>query len=163
MFELATDAATMDRLLASAAGGALIGTAAAALLVVNGRVLGASGIVNGILDRAAHPGHGSEPGDLDWRLALVVGVIAGALLVDAILAGGALAAAAPRTGFPVWALVVAGLLVGAGTRIGSGCTSGHGICGIARLSPRSLVATATFMVAGIATVWVLRHLLAVLP
>jgi len=149
---LTTSAATL-----ALGGGALIGLAAAALLLLNGRILGVSGILNGVLDRAAWPGRTAERGDIDWRIALLVGVVVGAGV-----AGWASGAPAPRTGFPGWALAVAGLLVGAGTRLGSGCTSGHGICGIARLSPRSIVATAVFMATGFATVYLLRHVLGAL-
>ena len=135
----------------SLAGGMLIGVAAVLLLALHGRVLGVSGIVNGVLDR--------KHGDRDWRGALLIGVVLGALLWT-------LAAPAPATlrdGFPGWALALGGLLVGFGTRLGSGCTSGHGVCGISRLSARSLVATATFIASGVVTLYLLRHLLAVLP
>lgn len=157
MIELAPGALAGGAVAAALLGGALIGLAAALLLLVNGRILGVCGIVNGVLDRAAHPGHGGAAGDVDWRVALVVGLVLGAGLVS-----WASGAPAPRDGFPTWALVLGGLLVGAGTRIGSGCTSGHGICGLARASLRSLVATVTFIATGIATVFVLRHALGVL-
>lgn len=133
------------------AGGMLIGIAAVLLLALHGRVLGVSGILNGVLDR--------KHGDRDWRGALLIGVVLGALLWTLAMP----AASAPRTGFPGWALAVGGLLVGFGTRVGSGCTSGHGVCGISRLSARSLVATVTFIAAGVITLYLMRHALAVLP
>ena len=126
------------------AGGALIGIAAALLLLVTGRTAGISGIVGGIL----RPG----PGDLGWRVAFTAGMLLAPLLFLAIAALPPLQIAA---GYPV--LVVGGLLVGLGTRYGSGCTSGHGVCGIARGSPRSIVATLAFMVAGVVTVYLVRH------
>lgn len=129
------------------AGGLLIGLAAALLVLFNGRIAGISGIVGGLLKPAR--------GDLAWRAAFVAGLVMApmAWLVFAALPRLHVAAGTPT-------LVVAGLLVGIGTRYGSGCTSGHGVCGISRGSPRSLVATGTFMAAGFATVFVARHLLA---
>ena len=129
------------------AGGALIGLAAALLMLFNGRIAGISGIVAGLL----------SPQDRDerWRVAFVVGLIAAPGVVYAL--GGALPDSTPIAGAPV--LIAAGLLVGIGTRLGGGCTSGHGVCGVARVSPRSLLATATFMAAAVATVFVTRHLL----
>ncbi|MBX3587076.1 MAG: YeeE/YedE family protein [Ramlibacter sp.] len=131
----------------SLAGGLLLGLASAAFILLNGRVLGISGIVGGLIKPLA--------GDALWRVAFVAGLLAApwvwtlfaAPVVPRIDAGGAV-------------LVVAGLLVGWGTRYGSGCTSGHGVCGLSRLSPRSLVATLAFMGAGFAVVFVARHLLA---
>jgi len=130
----------------SLAGGALIGVAAAMLLLLSGRVAGISGIVGGLLSPARR--------DVAWRVAFVAGL----LLAPAVaaLAGWKVL---PRIDAGFGALVVAGLLVGAGTSYGSGCTSGHGVCGLSRLSPRSLVATLAFMAAGMATVFVLRHAL----
>ena len=128
------------------AGGVLIGLAAAMFVLLNGRIAGISGVVGGLLKPAA--------GDVAWRVAFVAGLI-GAPLVYLLFAPLPL----PQIDAGVGALVAAGLLVGVGTRYGSGCTSGHGVCGLARLSPRSLVATATFMGAGFVTVYVLRHLL----
>lgn len=128
------------------AGGALIGLAAAMFVLLNGRVAGISGVVGGLLKPAA--------GDVAWRIAFVAGLV-GAPLVYLLFAPLPL----PQIDADVGALVAAGLLVGVGTRYGAGCTSGHGVCGLARLSPRSLVATATFMGAGFVTVYVLRHLL----
>jgi uncharacterized protein len=128
------------------AGGALIGLAAALFVLLNGRIAGISGVVGGFFK----PVHG----DLAWRAAFVLGLV-GAPWVYALFA------AAPRSRIdaPWGALVLAGLLVGVGTRYGAGCTSGHGVCGLARLSPRSLVATLAFMGAGFATVYVTRHVL----
>jgi uncharacterized membrane protein YedE/YeeE len=130
----------------SLAGGALIGLAAALFLLINGRVAGISGIVGGLLRPQA--------GDVAWRVAFVAGLV-GAPLVYALVR----ALPASRIDAGPLTLVFAGLLVGLGTRYGAGCTSGHGVCGLSRLSLRSLVATLTFMGAGFATVFVLRHLL----
>ncbi len=126
-------------------GGALIGLAAALLLWLDGRIAGISGILGGI---------GDAPGDRGWRLAFLGGLVLGAGGY-AVAAGGLPQA---LQGGPLL-MATAGLLVGFGTRLGSGCTSGHGVCGVARLSPRSLAATATFMAAGFVTVFVTRHLL----
>jgi uncharacterized membrane protein YedE/YeeE len=132
--------------LASFGGGLLIGLGAALLLLANGRIAGVSGILGGLLRPAR--------GDVGWRLAFILGLLA------APLGWLALQAMPPaQIDHAPALLTVAGLLVGLGTRFGSGCTSGHGVCGIARLSPRSLVATLCFMVAGFATVFVTRHLL----
>jgi uncharacterized membrane protein YedE/YeeE len=128
-------------------GGTLIGLAAVLLLLANGRIAGVSGIVGGLLSR--------KPGDIGWRVAFVLGLWLGALVYWA--ARGALfeleLLATPAV------MIVAGFLVGYGTRLGSGCTSGHGVCGIARFSSRSMVATVVFMVSGIATVYVVRHVI----
>ena len=131
---------------ASLAGGALIGLSAALLILGSGRVAGISGIVGGLL----------KPGgpETTWRLAFLGGLLAAPLLWRLFAA---LPEAQPVAGGGL--LVVAGLLVGIGTRYGSGCTSGHGVCGLSRLSPRSLAATLAFMGAGFATVYVVRHLL----
>lgn len=126
-------------------GGALIGLAAAALLWLNGRIAGVSGILGGIFG----PIGGAER---SWRVAFVAGLIAGAGIYS-LLAGGLTIAF--QSGTPT--LIFAGLLVGIGTRLGSGCTSGHGVCGLARRSPRSLAATLTFMAFGALTVFLLRH------
>jgi uncharacterized membrane protein YedE/YeeE len=126
------------------AGGALIGAAAALLLLVAGRIAGVSGVLGGLLRPAA--------GDVGWRAAFVFGLIVAPSIV--LLLGGS---QAPRIDAGYGPLVVAGLLVGVGTRYGAGCTSGHGVCGVSRLSPRSLVATAAFMAAGFATVFAIRH------
>ncbi len=133
--------------LSGAIGGALIGIAAALLLALNGRIAGISGIVGGLLPPRA--------GDMGWRLLFVAGLALGALVVR-VFTGEPLAA---PTGSSSFMLVLGGLLVGFGSRLGSGCTSGHGICGLARLSPRSMVAVATFMGSAMITVFVLRHLL----
>lgn len=128
-------------------GGALIGAAAAAFVVLNGRIAGVSGILGGLLRPAR--------GDIAWRAAFVTGLIAAPLVYGAFAV---LPAIHIDAGPAV--LVAAGLLVGVGTRYGAGCTSGHGVCGISRLSPRSTVATLVFMAAGFATVFVARHLIA---
>lgn len=132
---------------ASLGGGVLLGIAAAMFVLLNGRVLGISGIVGGLVRPVS--------GDAGWRLAFVAGMIAAPILwrVFAPLP-------VPRIEATQPVLVIAGLLVGWGTRYGSGCTSGHGVCGLARLSPRSLAATMAFMAAGFATVYLARHLFA---
>ncbi|MCW8884529.1 MAG: YeeE/YedE family protein [Motiliproteus sp.] len=127
--------------LPALAGGGLIGLSAALLLVANGRVAGISGIVGGLVSRQ------QDGNDFAWRLMFVVGIVCGGVLYQVL--GGDVSTIQPLVNEPV--LVLAGLLVGVGTTLGSGCTSGHGICGLARLSPRSLVATLSFMVAGAAT------------
>ena len=124
-------------------GGLIIGLAAAILLLFNGRIAGISGIVGGLLQRSHH--------DRRWRLAFVAGLLLAPL---AYRLAAPLPAIRIDAGYPVLAL--AGLLVGVGTRYGSGCTSGHGVCGLSRLSPRSLAATFSFMAAGIAVVFLLR-------
>jgi len=125
-------------------GGVIIGAAVALFVVLNGRIAGVSGILGGL----ARP----QAGDISWRVAFVAGLIAAPL---------ALLAALPEirvdTSYPV--LVAAGLLVGVGTRYGGGCTSGHGVCGVSRASPRSIAATVAFMAAGFATVYFVRHLI----
>jgi uncharacterized membrane protein YedE/YeeE len=134
----------MHPYLGALCGGVLIGLSAVVLMAALGRIAGISGIASGLLGG----------GDRGWRLAFVLGLLAGPLLL--LWLRGDSGIGAPQVGLPWMAL--AGLLVGFGTRLGGGCTSGHGVCGIARLSPRSLLATAVFMVFGIATVFVLRHL-----
>ncbi len=131
--------------LASTLGGILIGLAATLLYATLGRIAGISGIVNGAVEQAGGRG---------WRIAFLLGLIAGAGTWF-VLSG----TLQPRTGFPLPWLVAGGLLVGFGTRMGSGCTSGHGVCGLARLSPRSLAAVAVFMAFGFATVYCIRHLM----
>ncbi|WP_428417876.1 YeeE/YedE family protein [Methylibium sp.] len=126
------------------AGGLLIGLAAAMFALLNGRIAGISGVVGGLLRPAW--------GDAAWRIAFVAGLI-GAPLVYLLFA----ALPAPQIDAGFGTLILAGLLVGVGSRYGAGCTSGHGICGLSRLSPRSLVATAMFMGAGFATVFAARH------
>lgn len=132
---------------ASLAGGVLIGLSAGFFAVMNGRIAGISGLLGGLLEG------GEGRGD---KLLFIVGLLLTPLLWS-------LFGELPDMQFEAgWlALLVAGLLVGVGTRYGSGCTSGHGVCGISRLSPRSLVATAAFMAAGFATVFILRHVLGV--
>jgi len=129
------------------AGGLLIGLAAAWLILVEGRILGASGALGGLVPPRA--------GDWEWRVALLAGLIAAPLLARALVH-----MAPPAIEADTATLIAGGLMVGFGTRLGAGCTSGHGVCGVARLSPRSIAATATFMVAGFLTVFVVRHLLA---
>jgi uncharacterized membrane protein YedE/YeeE len=132
--------------LAALAGGALIGLAAALFVLLNGRIAGISGVLGGLLVPTR--------GDMAWRLAFVLGLV-GAPLVYRLFA----TLPTPQIDAGYGSLVLAGLLVGVGTRYGAGCTSGHGVCGLSRLSPRSLVATAAFMAAGFATVFVVRHIL----
>ena len=132
---------------ASLAGGILLGLASAMFILINGRILGISGIIGGLLRPTS--------GDVGWRLAFVLGLLIAPLLY--LLLAGPVAVRIDAS----WAtLVIAGLLVGVGTRFGSGCTSGHGVCGLSRLSPRSLVATLAFMGAGFVSVYLMRHLLA---
>jgi len=128
------------------AGGILIGLATALLLIANGRVAGISGILGGLLRPAR--------GDIAWRLCFVLGLFLAPLVWLTMRA----MPPAQIDHSPAM-LAIGGLLVGIGTRFGSGCTSGHGVCGIARLSPRSLLATACFMAAGFITVFVVRHVL----
>jgi uncharacterized membrane protein YedE/YeeE len=136
--------------VSAAVGGALIGLAAGMLLLVNGRVAGVSGIAGGALR--------PRRGDVAWRIAFLAGLVA------APLGYGLLRSLPPITfDVPLPAIGLAGFVVGIGTRYGGGCTSGHGICGISRLSPRSIAATVCFVAAGMATVFVLRHLLRVAP
>ena len=128
-------------------GGLLIGLAAALFVLFNGRIAGISGIVGGLLRPAT--------GELGWRIAFLLGLVAAPLVYT-------LAAPLPamRIEAGTGTLIAAGLLVGIGTRYGAGCTSGHGVCGLARGSARSLAATLAFMGAGFATVFIVRHLLA---
>jgi len=128
------------------AGGLLIGLAAALFLLLNGRIAGISGILGGLLSPSR--------GDIVWRLAFMAGLI-GAPLVWLMVAD--LPPIEINAGYP--SLIIAGLLVGVGTRYGSGCTSGHGVCGLSRFSLRSLVATLSFMAAGFITAYIIRHLL----
>ena len=132
--------------LTAIAGGAVIGLAAGTLVLLNGRIAGISGIAGGLFAAAR--------GDIGWRLAFLAGLMAAPLLFQ-------LATPLPPVQIEAGTstLIVAGLMVGLGTRYGSGCTSGHGVCGISRLSARSMVATAVFMAAGFATVFVVRHLI----
>lgn len=128
------------------AGGAIIGAAAALFALLNGRVAGISGILGGLLRPAQ--------ADVAWRVAFIAGLVAAAVAYGMFAA---LPGVVIDAGYPL--LVTAGVLVGVGTRYGAGCTSGHGVCGMARLSPRSVVATLAFMAAGAATVFVARHVL----
>lgn len=132
---------------ASLAGGMLIGLSAAVFVLFNGRIAGISGILGGLLEW--------PKGDIAWRVAFLAGLIGAPLVYGAVLT---LPEVRIDADFPT--LIIAGLLVGVGTRYGSGCTSGHGVCGLSRMSPRSLVATVAFMLADFATVFVVRHLIA---
>jgi uncharacterized protein len=133
--------------VSAAIGGALIGLAAALLMPLTGRIAGISGILGGCL--------GTAGGDKGWRLAFLGGLIL-APLTGAVTGYGLTTPQMPAS-FTV--IIAAGLLVGFGTRLGSGCTSGHGVCGIARLSPRSITATAVFMATAVLVVALTRHLL----
>ena len=128
-------------------GGALIGASAIALLALDGRIAGVSGILGGIV--------APRRGDVAWRACFVAGLVVGGMCVRVLFAQ-------PFHGIratPYAAIGIAGLLVGFGASLGSGCTSGHGVCGIGRLSPRSIVATVAFMVAGAVTVFAVRHVI----
>lgn len=134
-------------------GGLLIGASAALWLWLYGRVAGISGLLGGLT-------LGRVPGERSWRTAFLIGLIIGASIYAAMapgLLGGSHFTVDLQVSWP--SMILAGLLVGYGTRMGNGCTSGHGVCGIARLSPRSLSATATFMVFGFLTAFVVRHIL----
>jgi uncharacterized membrane protein YedE/YeeE len=133
----------------SLSGGIILGVASALFILINGRVLGISGILGGLLPPKA--------GDTFWRLAFLAGMFASPWLFN-LLAPAELITP-PKIDADLIMLVIAGLLVGFGTRYGSGCTSGHGVCGLSRMSPRSLVATLSFMAAGFLTVYVVRHLI----
>ena len=129
-------------------GGMLIGLSAVLFMLLNGRIAGVSGIAGGLIVPVA--------GDWQWRLAFILGLIAGPLVYIAL--GGQL----PDIQFPMASplgLIAAGLIVGFGTRLGGGCTSGHGVCGVSRLSVRSLVATGAFMFTGFATIYIIRHVM----
>ena len=132
---------------ASLGGGVLLGIASALFVLLNGRILGISGIVGGLL--------APRMGDIGWRLAFLLGMGAAPFVFAAVMPPELLPVVRVDASEPVVAL--AGVLVGIGTRYGSGCTSGHGVCGLSRLSPRSLVATLSFMAAGFAIVYLLRH------
>lgn len=131
--------------LPSLAGGVLIGLSATTLLWLNGRIAGVSGVVNGVVF--------PKRGDVSWRVAFLVGLVAAGGLYLALVPS----APQPRTDFPPEGLVVGGLLVGFGTRMANGCTSGHGVCGLGRLSTRSLAAVTTFMALAMATTFTVRH------
>lgn len=132
---------------AALAGGVLLGLASALFVLLNGRILGISGIVGGLLRPRA--------GDMGWRLAFLLGMLVAPGLYWLVFGP-----TQPRIDATWSMVVIAGLLVGVGTRYGSGCTSGHGVCGLSRMSPRSLVATLAFMGAGFVTVFLIRHALA---
>ena len=128
-------------------GGCLIGAAVGLLLWLNGRIAGVSGVLGGLLR--------GKPGERAWRVAFLAGLVLGPLLHAAIASESS--SIAVTTSVPL--LIVGGLLVGFGTRLGNGCTSGHGVCGLARLSGRSLAATVSFFLTAALTVFVVRHLL----
>ncbi len=130
--------------LASLLGGILIGVGAVILMAFNGRIAGMTGMLGGLLDPRGP--------DSPWRIAFLAGAVTAPMIATAL--GASFSFAAPTTGA---LLALGGLIVGVGVTYGSGCTSGHGVCGLARLSPRSLVATVTFMVTTFATVAVIRH------
>ncbi|WP_066963835.1 YeeE/YedE family protein [Microbulbifer sp. Q7] len=132
--------------LTALAGGILIGLASAWLILMNGRIAGISGILGGLLN--------NERGSRGWQFAFVLGLLAGPAVWALFHT---LPTIEINASYPV--LIAAGLLVGIGTRYAAGCTSGHGVCGLSRLSPRSLAATMTFMFGGFATVYIVRHLL----
>jgi len=133
--------------LSAAVGGALIGLSAVLLMLLNGRIAGITGIFAGLIDPVSN--------DRGWRLTFIAGLIAAPL--SAMLLG--YPVPIPQMPASFVTIAVAGLLVGFGTRLSNGCTSGHGICGIARLSPRSIIATGTFMVAAIVVVALTRHVI----
>lgn len=135
--------------LSSLAGGLLIGTGSLLLLVYGGRIVGISGVVGGLIP---------PRGDHDWRLAFLAGLLAGAVILRLLGVG-----LPEQLGVSPLIIVVAGLLVGFGTRLSGGCTSGHGVCGLGRGSPRSLVAVLIFMAAAIVTVFITRHLIGGAP
>jgi len=142
--------ASFNTFLPALIGGICIGLAATLLLWLNGRLAGISGILWRLFF--------AKTGDALWRVAFLVGVIGGAGVYYALFGN----APEARASFPVWLLVIAGFLVGYGTSLGNGCTSGHGVCGLGRLSLRSLVATVIFLLTAIMTTFVVRHLLGVL-
>lgn len=134
---------------ASLLGGAILGVATAMFMLLNGRILGISGILGGLLR--------PQRADTAWRIAFLLGMAAAPWVAAALLPAHWIGAARIDAGYGL--IVLAGLLVGFGTRLGSGCTSGHGVCGLSRVSGRSAVATGIFMALGFFTVYVLRHLL----
>ena len=136
---------------ASLTGGIILGIASAIFILVNGRILGISGIVGGLFP--------PKMGDTFWRISFLLGFAAAPSVFHAVVPAQYITA--PRIDATDLVVVIAGLLVGIGTRYASGCTSGHGVCGLSRLSPRSLVATASFMGAGFITVYVMRHLIVI--
>ena len=138
--------------LASAFGGALIGLSAVLLLALNGRIAGISGIGAAILPPW---GDRLQQGDIGWRIAFVVGLMAAPLLVQAVSGEPVQQTVSSNVSL----MVIAGLVTGFGSVYGGGCTSGHGVCGMSRLSMRSIIATLTFMATGFITVFVMRHVL----
>ena len=132
---------------ASLTGGIILGIASAIFILVNGRILGISGIVGGLMP--------PKLGDTFWRISFLLGLLVAPTVFHAVVPAEYITA--PRIDATDMMVVIAGLLVGIGTRYASGCTSGHGVCGLSRLSPRSLVATLSFMGAGFAMVYVMRH------
>lgn len=132
---------------ASLGGGVILGVASALFILINGRILGISGIVGGLLPPKA--------GDAGWRIAFLLGLFAAPAVFHALIPADLMSA--PRIDAGDWTVIAAGLLVGVGTRYASGCTSGHGVCGLSRMSPRSLLATASFMAAGFVMVYLVRH------
>jgi len=128
-------------------GGILLGAAAALYVILHGRILGISGIVSGLLS--------PKEGDIDWRLSLILGILSAPFLASIFFDIHTITVIDADW----FALILAGVLVGFGANYGSGCTSGHGVCGLSRLSPRSLVATLSFMSAGFLIVFVIRHVL----
>jgi uncharacterized membrane protein YedE/YeeE len=133
---------------ASLIGGLLLGLASAVFILINGRILGISGILGGLLP--------PKVGDISWRVAFLLGMLAAPTVFMTLAPAGF--ASEPRIDAGFWTVIAAGLLVGIGTRYASGCTSGHGVCGLSRLSPRSLVATLSFMGAGFFIVYIVRHI-----
>lgn len=138
----------MDAFILPIVGGLLIGLASMGLLATLGRIAGISGIAWGAI---ASP-------DKTWRWLFLIGLVAGGALLHALTG----VSHPPEPEGPLWLAALAGLIVGIGTRTGSGCTSGHGVCGIGRLSFRSAIATATFMFTGVLTVFIVRHLMGVM-
>lgn len=133
---------------ASLAGGIILGVASAIFILINGRILGISGILGGLLP--------PKVGDTTWRMAFLLGLFAAPTVFHAVVPAEYITA--PRIDATDLSVLAAGLLVGIGTRYASGCTSGHGVCGLSRLSLRSLLATASFMFAGFVMVYIVRHL-----
>jgi uncharacterized membrane protein YedE/YeeE len=130
-------------------GGLLIGLGATIMLLLNGRITGISGMLSGLLSPIK--------GDSLWRLCFLFGIVVGASLFVKLFPQSFI----PRTNFPLELLIIAGFLVGFGTRLGNGCTSGHGVCGIARLSTRSIIATLVFMFSGGISVFIIRHIIGI--
>lgn len=135
----------MHHFILAAIGGGLLGVAAVMMMAFNGRIAGVSGILSGSMTQAS--------GDRLWRLLFILGIVLGGA-IPALLSTD-FKPPEPQAG--TWLIIAGGLFVGVGTGLGSGCTSGHGICGISRLSLRSIVATCTFMAAGFLAVYLLRH------